>query len=128
MEDDIDIYEDLPNFRTEFSENIVTNNEENIVEERLKLKKQITELKIRLENFQKINENLEINLFSLLKTAKAEIARKDKMIDQLRKKLDDATFKRDKYPKTNDCIIHKSTFRETIVNTHHKSNDLFSSK
>lgn len=64
----------------------MTNNEENIVEERLKLKKQITELKIRLENFQKINENLEINLFSLLKTAKAEIARKDKMIDQLRKK------------------------------------------
>lgn len=64
----------------------MTNNEENIVEERLKLKKQITELKTRLENFQKINENLEINLFSLLKTAKAEIARKDKMIDQLRKK------------------------------------------
>lgn len=62
------------------------NNEENIVEERLELKKQITELKTRLENFQKINENLEINLFSLLKTAKAEIARKDKMIDQLRKK------------------------------------------
>lgn len=62
------------------------NNEENIVEERLELKKQITELKTRLENFQKINKNLEINLFSLLKTAKAEIARKDKMIDQLRKK------------------------------------------
>lgn len=56
------------------------------MDEHLKLKKQITELKTRLENFQKINENLEINLFSLLKTAKAEIARKDKMIDQLRKK------------------------------------------
>ncbi|XP_006611958.1 putative uncharacterized protein DDB_G0282133 [Apis dorsata] len=125
MEDDIDIYEDLPSFRTEFNENFVTNNEENIVDEHLKLKKQITELKTRLENFQKINENLEINLFSLLKTAKAEIARKDKMIDQLRKKLDDATFKRDKYSKTNDCIIHKSTFRETIVNTHHKSTDIY---
>lgn len=64
----------------------VSNNEINTVEEQLELKKQIAELTIKLENFQKINENLEINLFSLLKTAKAEIARKDKMIDELRKK------------------------------------------
>lgn len=64
----------------------VSNNGENIVEEQVNLKKQIAELTTKLENFQKVNKNLESNLFSLLKTAKAEIARKDKMIDELRKK------------------------------------------
>ena len=52
----------------------------------MELKKQIAELTEKLENSQKVNKSLEINLFSLLKTAKAEIARKDKMIDELRKK------------------------------------------
>ncbi|OAD57056.1 hypothetical protein WN48_02857, partial [Eufriesea mexicana] len=123
MEDDIDIYEDLPSFGTEFCENFISNNGVNTVEEQLELKKQIAELTTKLENFQKVNQNLEINLFSLLKTAKAEIARKDKMIDELRKKLDDVTFKRGIHSKTNDYNIHKSTFRETIVNAHHKSTD-----
>lgn len=39
-----------------------------------------------LEDLKKIKNNLEKNLSSLLKTAKAEIARKDKMIDNLRKR------------------------------------------
>ncbi|XP_076755251.1 FLICE-associated huge protein [Xylocopa sonorina] len=117
MEDDIDIYEDLPSFGTEQSGNFATNNQENIVEEELKLKKQIADLTEKLENLQKINQSLEINLHSLLKTAKAEIARKDKMIDELRKNLDDIAFKRSK---TDDSVIHKSTNRETTLNRNQK--------
>ncbi|XP_071857054.1 FLICE-associated huge protein [Bombus fervidus] len=124
MEDDIDIYEDLPDFGTEFHQNFVSNNGENIVEEQVNLKKQIAELTTKLENFQKVNKNLESNLFSLLKTAKAEIARKDKMIDELRKKLDDVTFRRNMYSKTNDYVNHKSNVCETVVNIYHKSTDI----
>lgn len=124
MEDDIDIYEDLPDFGTEFHQNFVSNNGENIVEEQVNLKKQISELTTKLENFQKVNKNLENNLFSLLKTAKAEIARKDKMIDELRKKLDDVTFRRNMHSKTNDYVNHKSNVCETVVNIYHKSTDI----
>lgn len=117
MEDDIDIYEDLPTFGTEHGGNFVSNSQENIVEEELKLKKQIADLTVKLDNFQKINQSLEINLHSLLKTAKAEIARKDKMIDELRKNLDDIAFKRSKI---NDSVSQKSTNRETTLNRHRK--------
>ncbi|KOX67714.1 hypothetical protein WN51_08084 [Melipona quadrifasciata] len=122
MEDDIDIYADLPDFGPEFSKNFVSRNEENIAEKQLELKKQIAELTTKLENSQKVNKNLEINLFSLLKTAKAEIARKDKMIDELRKRLDDATFRRSSYSK--DYVIRKSTLSTTVTNTHQKSIDI----
>lgn len=63
----------------------MSNNEPNITGERSALKRQVAELTVKLENVQRLNSNLEINLFSLLKTAKAEITRKDKMIDELRK-------------------------------------------
>lgn len=53
------------------------------------LKKELDSLKNNLENIQKIKENLEKNLSSLLKTAKAEIARKDKMISDLRKRYNE---------------------------------------
>ncbi|KAK9296879.1 hypothetical protein QLX08_009273 [Tetragonisca angustula] len=120
MEDDIDIYADLPDFGPEFSKNFVSKNEENRnAEKQLELKKQIAELTAKLENSQKVNKNLEINLFSLLKTAKAEITRKDKMIDELRKRLDDATFRRSSY--SNDYVIRKSTLSTTVTNTHQKS-------
>jgi len=48
------------------------------------LKKKLELLTSELENLQKIKNNLENNLSSLLKTAKAEIVRKDKMIADLR--------------------------------------------
>jgi len=48
------------------------------------LKKKLDLLTSELENLQKIKNNLEKNLSSLLKTAKAEIVRKDKMIADLR--------------------------------------------
>ncbi|XP_017887033.1 uncharacterized protein DDB_G0287625 isoform X2 [Ceratina calcarata] len=120
MEDDIDIYEDLPAFGTETDENF-TNNKESIIGEQLELKKQIEELTEKIANFKKINESLEKNLFSLLKTAKAEISRKDRMIDELKKKLDDITFKRHMYHKNGNNTVHKSTLQETTVNAHHKS-------
>ncbi|CAK9813069.1 hypothetical protein ANTQUA_LOCUS7506 [Anthophora quadrimaculata] len=124
MEDDIDIYEDLSNFETTHNQNVASNNEEKIVGEQVQLKKEIAELVVKLENSQKVNKNLEINLFSLLKTAKAELARKDKMIDELKKKLDDAIFKRSIHLKPNNYIAHKSAFHETSINVHHKLPDV----
>lgn len=53
------------------------------------LKKELSSFKSELENIQKIKENLEKNISSLLKTARAEIARKDKMISDLRKRYDE---------------------------------------
>ncbi|KOC65892.1 hypothetical protein WH47_12691 [Habropoda laboriosa] len=124
MEDDIDIYEDLRSFETTHNENFISNNEEKIVGEQVQLKKHIAELMVKLENSQKVNKNLEINLFSLLKTAKAEIARKDKMIDELKKNLDDVTFKRSIHSKPSNYIAHKSAFCETSINMHHKLPDV----
>ncbi|KZC07813.1 hypothetical protein WN55_09894 [Dufourea novaeangliae] len=119
MEDDIDIYEDLPSFNTKFDETSVPeiSTQENITREYAELKKHVAELTIKLEDFRKVNENLETNLSSLLKTAKAEIARKDKMIDDLRRKVDDFTFRKGAYIKTNDHIIRKSTFRDINAGT-----------
>lgn len=54
-----------------------------------KLKKELSSLKSELENIQKIKENLEKNISSLLKTARGEIARKDKMISDLRKRYNE---------------------------------------
>ncbi|XP_029050214.1 histone-lysine N-methyltransferase, H3 lysine-79 specific-like [Osmia bicornis bicornis] len=124
MEDDIDIYEDLPSFETKPNENSVGNNEKDIPPEQIELKKQIAELTIKLENFQKLNENLELNLLSLLKTAKGEIARKDMVINDLRKKLDDVTFKRGVHSRVNESIVRNSTVRNTVINNHYKPTGL----
>ena len=86
MEDDIDIYEDLPNFQVNTNENFVPNSQENIARIQVEFNKQVAELTTKLNDCQKVNENLEINLISLLQTAKAEIARKDRMIEELRRK------------------------------------------
>lgn len=87
MEDDVDIYADLPSF--------TLNPEKNDQDCNCKeLKKELSLLVGKFENIQRIKTNLENNLSSLLKTARAEIARKDKMIDDLRKRLDDVTFRR----------------------------------
>lgn len=64
----------------------VPNSQENISRKQVELNKQVAELTTKLNDCQKVNENLEINLFSLLQTAKAEIARKDRMIEELRRK------------------------------------------
>ncbi|XP_014606787.1 PREDICTED: putative leucine-rich repeat-containing protein DDB_G0290503 [Polistes canadensis] len=98
--EDIDIYEDLPSFddKTDFKDN------EDIFEQCEKLKKEVSELKLQLENAQNVKETLEVNLSSLLKTAKAEISRKDRMIAELRKQVDDMTFKRGHFNKNvKDC-------------------------
>ena len=116
MEDDIDIYEDLPNFQLKSNENFVPNSQESITREQVELNQQLAELTTKLNDCQKVNENLEVNLFSLLQTAKAEIARKDRMIEELRSKLDNAAFRRGAYAKTNDYGVAKSVFRETIGN------------
>lgn len=60
-----------------------------------KLKKELGSLKNKFENIQKIKEKLEKNLSSLLKTARAEIARKDKMISDLRKRYNECCTKTD---------------------------------
>ncbi|KAL6429532.1 hypothetical protein ACFW04_007465 [Cataglyphis niger] len=105
MEDDIDIYADLPSFNLNLDKNDQLCNCE-------KLKKELGSLKSKFENIQKIKEKLEKNLFSLLKTARAEIARKDKMISDLRKRLDDATFRRNNKGESWDFSAHRSLYQQ----------------
>ncbi|XP_033321879.2 FLICE-associated huge protein [Megalopta genalis] len=116
MEDDTDIYEDLPIIEIKSDENFVANQTESNCRERecAELNERITELTVKLENFQKLNENLEVNLASLLKTAKAEITRKDRMIEDLRKQLDDVMFRRGAYGKTNSRVC-KPTFVDNVA-------------
>ncbi|XP_072752178.1 uncharacterized protein Flash [Anoplolepis gracilipes] len=107
MEDDIDIYADLPesfNLNPDKNDQICCNCE--------KLKNELSLLSSKLENIQKINETLEKNLSSLLKTAKGEIARKDKMISDLRKRLDDTAFRRNN---KGDFSTHRSYHLHTTV-------------
>ncbi|EFN66482.1 hypothetical protein EAG_10976 [Camponotus floridanus] len=108
MEDDIDIYADLPSFNFNLDKNDQPCNCE-------KLKKELSSLKSELENIQKIKENLEKNISSLLKTARGEIARKDKMISDLRKRLDDATFRRNNKGESRDFFYKSSHQQHTIV-------------
>ncbi|XP_043495342.1 MATH and LRR domain-containing protein PFE0570w-like [Polistes fuscatus] len=111
--EDIDIYEDLPSYNdeTDFKDN------ENIFEKCEKLIKEVSELKLQLENTQKVKETLEVNLSSLLKTAKAEISRKDRMIAELRKQVDDMTFRRGHFNKNvKDC--NKSVQQLSEKNVH----------
>ncbi|XP_032674218.1 uncharacterized protein LOC116845546 isoform X2 [Odontomachus brunneus] len=61
---------------------------------------------------KKVNENLEKNLASLLKTAKAEITRKDKMIEELRNQLDNVAFRRNR-----NGSLELSTLRSSYHNT-----------
>ncbi|RLU18377.1 hypothetical protein DMN91_008734 [Ooceraea biroi] len=89
MDNDIDIYADLPsiNLNTEQNDQLCNCKES---------EKKLSSLTNELENLQKIKNTLENNLSSLLKTAKAEIARKDRMIDSLKKRLDDISFRRNR--------------------------------
>ncbi|XP_078044910.1 FLICE-associated huge protein [Augochlora pura] len=114
MEDDTDIYEDLPSIEIKTEENFVANQTESNSHECAELNKQIAELTVKLDNFRKINKNLEVNLASLLKTAKAEITRKDKMIGDLRKQLDDIMFKRGAHVRTNSRVC-KPTFVDNVA-------------
>ncbi|XP_014481813.1 PREDICTED: uncharacterized protein LOC106748108 [Dinoponera quadriceps] len=104
MEENIDIYMDLPDFdltKSNINDQSKTDNACNCEE----LKKKFNSLTSEFENMKKINQNLETNLASLLKTAKVEIARKDKTIEELRNQLDNAAFRR------NNRSLHFSTFR-----------------
>ncbi|XP_020296104.1 CASP8-associated protein 2-like isoform X1 [Pseudomyrmex gracilis] len=101
MEDDIDIYADLPTFDSKQDSDNKNDQSCNCTE----IKKNFDLLMSKFEKLQKSNETLERNLSSLLKTAKLEIARKDKMIENLRKRLDDVTFKRNI---KNESLVHSA--------------------
>ncbi|XP_077268375.1 uncharacterized protein LOC143900649 [Temnothorax americanus] len=100
MEDDVDIYADLPSLDL-----IPVKNDQDC--NCKELKKELDSLASKLENMQKIKTNLEKNLSSLLKTAKAEISRKDKMINDLRKQLDDVTFRRSNRSEASGSSTHR---------------------
>nr|XP_012220554.1 PREDICTED: LOW QUALITY PROTEIN: major antigen [Linepithema humile] len=118
MEDDIDIYADLPSLTSD--KNGQSCNCEDI-------KKELDLLKSTLENIQKAKENLENNLFSLLKTAKAEIVRKDKMIDDLRKRLDDVAFRRNNKGESQSFSAHKPSHQmSTITKTYESVSSIHS--
>ncbi|XP_047366148.1 putative uncharacterized protein DDB_G0282133 [Vespa velutina] len=120
MDNDFDIYEDLSNYDIKDDENPSKNNEA-LSKECEELKKEVNELKEKLENLQKVNETLEVNLSSLLKTAKAEITRKDKMIDELRKQVDNMSFRRGHFNRNVKDINDKSMQQLPVQNLHEYS-------
>uniref|UniRef100_A0A0A1XBH8 CASP8-associated protein 2 n=1 Tax=Zeugodacus cucurbitae TaxID=28588 RepID=A0A0A1XBH8_ZEUCU len=89
---DLDIYEDLDTFQKE---------EEKKTAELLSLEAKYNDSQKTIETLQVENAELKkqirrigINFQNLLDTAKAEIKRKDKQIDQIRKEKDDICFRR----------------------------------
>ncbi|XP_012061892.1 PREDICTED: CASP8-associated protein 2, partial [Atta cephalotes] len=79
------------------------------------LKEELSSLISKNENLQRHNANLENNLSSLLKTARAEITRKDKTIDDLRKRLDDVTFRRSRNYKSRDFSIPRLPYQHNVT-------------
>ncbi|XP_043500943.1 myb-like protein F [Polistes fuscatus] len=77
----------------------------------------IKEFRLMQDENLTLKETLEVNLSSLLKTAKAEISRKDRMIAELRKQVDDMTFRRGHFNKNvKDC--NKSVQQLSEKNVH----------
>ncbi|XP_014099932.3 uro-adherence factor A [Bactrocera oleae] len=90
--DDLDIYEDLDTFQQE---------EEKKTAELVSLEAKYNDTLKTIETLQSENADLKkqirrigINFQNLLDTAKSEIKRKDKQIEQLRKEKDDICFRR----------------------------------
>ncbi|XP_071053120.1 uncharacterized protein [Onthophagus taurus] len=61
------------------------------------LTNEVNTLNKKLKEFQTTQEKITRNLSELFKTAKAEIARKDRMIAELRKQVDDILFRRNNH-------------------------------
>ncbi|CAD6217861.1 GSCOCG00011398001-RA-CDS [Cotesia congregata] len=109
MDDDIDIYGDLENFDEKRDENCSSTISELKLETK-KLENHTQELKKKIKNLEATNNTLKINLSSLLKTAKNEIVRKDRIIAELRQQLNNKTFRRNsseqfKFNKPNDLNV-----------------------
>ncbi|XP_015124010.1 titin homolog [Diachasma alloeum] len=93
MEEEIDIYGDLDHLDEDKLE-ITPQVTRELQQENAELQKKIEELSSELERITKYSKSLEANISSLHKTAKVEIARKDRMITDLRQQLDNAAFRR----------------------------------
>ncbi|KAG8038652.1 hypothetical protein G9C98_007359 [Cotesia typhae] len=94
MDDDIDIYGDLENFDEKKTKMYCSSTISDLKLETKKLDDHTKELEKEIKNLEAINNTLKINLSSLLKTAKNEIVRKDRIIAELRQQLNNKTFRR----------------------------------
>lgn len=85
----------------------------------VELETQLDDLAKKVENLEKSNKLLEINISSLLLTAKGEVSRKDGMITDLRRQLDDKSFRRGKYRYDGQISKYKPAASDTSrVNIH----------
>ncbi|XP_057328236.1 MATH and LRR domain-containing protein PFE0570w-like isoform X2 [Microplitis mediator] len=110
MEEDIDIYGDLINFNRNECDNCHANI--SILKSKAtELEDLIQVLEKEIENLKGSNTTLKINLSSLLKTAKNEIVRKDRIINELRQQLDNNSFRRNNNRLSN---IRKSNDVDTV--------------
>ncbi|XP_034936085.1 uncharacterized protein DDB_G0283697-like [Chelonus insularis] len=97
MEDDFDIYEDLDFGKKKREDNSQTNkNNDELLDKVKKLEERIKNLETELTKEANQRKILETNFSSLLKTAKNELSRKDRLISDLRAQIDNIYFRRNK--------------------------------
>ncbi|KAK0179842.1 hypothetical protein PV327_005553 [Microctonus hyperodae] len=112
-DDDIDIYGDLTNFEEKPSDDCSESNSE-LKKKCAALEDKVTSLEKELESLRKIKNTLEVNLSSLMKTAKTEIARKDRMIAELRTEIENTIFRRNNH--RNPKVDHQSNNTKSNLN------------
>ncbi|KAF7997614.1 hypothetical protein HCN44_006185 [Aphidius gifuensis] len=120
--DDVDLYGDLGTFEKETNQQDYQAENELLKTKCEELKKQLSETETRLKKLEEAHVVLSTNLSSLLKTARLEVSRKDRMISELRQTIDNAAFRRPNYkiPKRNEQT-HDTNSRTT--SSFHRNND-----
>ncbi|XP_043275735.1 myb-like protein X [Venturia canescens] len=99
MDDDVDIYGDLPSFNVNECAKCKERAEEFAVKY-AKLEEEISLWKGKCENLEQERKTILTNSSSLMKTARAEVNRKDRTIIELRRELEDVKFRRGVWSKS----------------------------
>ncbi|XP_019873331.2 transcriptional regulator ATRX [Aethina tumida] len=97
--DEDDIYGDLPQFNLGDELDKLQNTNTELEERTKSLEVTVKQLNEDLKAVKAANEVLKTNISELYKTAKHEIDRKDKLIQELREQIDNFAFRRNEYGK-----------------------------
>jgi len=93
-DDDVDLYEDLDTFQNQITSEELQEKVDSLTRKCSSLDKENLELKAELERVQKQNHAFKVNISSLYKTAKVELGRKDRRLNELQRQHDTLLFRR----------------------------------